>query len=123
MVAGIPKVAVPSSPLIVAFEPSALLEIPNTPLLAQVVAVAAFPEQVVAVVAESAVSACPAESALPFKVALIVEGNFNVKLAEPLTFWSNYSKLRYSIFGHTHFRLNPLRKQLFNNSYNFIFKS
>ena len=42
-----------------------------------------------------------------------------VKLAEPLTFWSNYSKLRYSIFGHTHFRLNPLHKQLFNNSYKY----
>lgn len=42
-----------------------------------------------------------------------------VKLEKPLEFWSNYSNLRYSIFGHTHYRLNPLHKQLFNNSYNY----
>lgn len=43
-----------------------------------------------------------------------------VKLKNPLIFWSDYSKLRHSIFGHTHYRLNPLRKQLFNELYNYV---
>jgi hypothetical protein len=42
-----------------------------------------------------------------------------VKLENPLIFWSDYSKLRHSILGHTHFRLNPLRKQIFNKSYKY----
>jgi hypothetical protein len=42
-----------------------------------------------------------------------------VILTEPLTFWSNYPNLRYSIFGHTHFELNPLGKQLFNKLYKY----